>query len=137
MIRKILLGVFIFVFAVMPVFSAPRNHYYYEKEYQEVWASKNNGVTEFVLPDRARVDCVTEEYAIEFDFAKKWGESIGQALYYAVALNKKAGIVLIVEDSIKDQKYVDRVNAVAKTHDIKVWTMTPEDMPKITTAQAN
>ncbi len=55
-----------------------------------------------VLPDKARVDCVTDTHAIEFDFAKKWGESIGQALYYATILNKQAGIVLIMEKGVAD-----------------------------------
>jgi len=101
---------------------------YYEKEYQKVWCQNHNGQTEVILPDKARVDCVTENYAIEFDFAKKWGESIGQALYYALILNKKAGIVLIMENGNNDTGYLARVNKVAKSHNITVWTMTPEDM---------
>ncbi len=112
----------------MPVFSKCKTHYYYEREYQEVWAKQNSGITEYVLPDKARVDCVTKEYAIEFDFAKKWAESIGQSLYYATVLNKKAGIVLIMESPLKDRKYLKRVNAVAEKYDIKVWTITPMDM---------
>ena len=98
---------------------------YYEKDYQKVWCNGHNGSMEVVLPDKARVDCVTKTHAIEFDFAKKWGESIGQALYYAAVLNKKAGIVLILENGIKDEKYLNRVNEVAKLYNISVWTMTP------------
>lgn len=36
---------------------------------------------EYVLPDRTRVDCLTDEYAIEIEFAENWAESIGQAMY--------------------------------------------------------
>ncbi len=100
-------------------------HLYLEKEYQRAWCSANNGKMEVVLPDKARVDCVMGDYAIEFDFAKKWGEAIGQSLYYAAVLNRKPGIVLILENGEKDNKYLERVNRVAQSHNIKIWTMTP------------
>ncbi len=101
---------------------------YYEKDYQQLWCTKHNGKLEVVLPDKARVDCVTDTHAIEFDFAKKWGESIGQALYYATILNKQAGIVLIMEKGVSDEKYLARVQEVAKHYNITIWTMTPKDM---------
>lgn len=101
---------------------------YYEKDYQQLWCNKHNGKLEVVLPDKARVDCVTDTHAIEFDFAKKWGESIGQALYYSTVLNKQAGIVLIMEKGNSDEKYLARVLEVAKRYNITIWTMTPKDM---------
>lgn len=42
---------------------------YLEKDYQTLWCSANNGITEVVLPDKTRVDCVLEDYAVEVD----WG----------------------------------------------------------------
>lgn len=110
----------------------PKRHYYYEKDYQKVWCDRNCGTTEFILPDKARVDCVTETHAIEFDFAHKWAESIGQALYYAEVLQKEAGIVLIVENEEKDQRYIERIKTVAKKHNIKLWLMYPNEMPSKT-----
>ena len=80
------------------------------------------------MPDKARVDCVTKTHAIEFDFASKWAESIGQSLYYAEVLNKTPGIVLIVEDEIKDQKYINRVRSIAKKYCIDLWTIKPGDI---------
>lgn len=100
---------------------------YYEKDYQALWCGMHNGKTEVVLPDKARVDCVTDTHAIEFDFAKKWGESIGQALYYSLVLNKQPGIVLILEKKSADDRYLARVKKVAKLYNITVWTMTPDD----------
>jgi len=117
---KLLTAIFL-IFLALPAY-AQQCHSYYEKDYQEAWSRANKGSMEVILPDLARVDCVTKTHAIEFDFAKKWGEAIGQSLYYATALHKKAGIVLIMEDGKKDQKYLDRVMAVAKNHDITVWT---------------
>lgn len=116
------------IFPLSVLAQTPKNHFYYEKDYQNVWCSAQAGVTEYVLPDRARVDCVTQTHAIEFDFAKKWAESIGQSLYYAEILQKDPGVVLIVENKVKDQKYVDRVQAVALKQGIKVWLMHPENM---------
>ena len=103
-------------------------HCYPEKIYQSYWCKINNGQTEARLNDKTRVDCLTEDYAIEFDFAKKWAESIGQALYYAIATGLKPGIVLILENPQKEQKYLARVNAVAKKHGITVWTMKTSDL---------
>lgn len=119
------------ILTIYPVFvfaQTPKNHQYFEKDYQKVWCDAHCGTTEVILSDRARVDCVTATHAIEFDFAPKWAESIGQSLYYGYALNKKPGIVLIIENADKDQKYINRVKAVAEIYGITLWTISPEDM---------
>jgi len=72
-----------------------------------------------VLKDRTRCDCLTDKNAIEFDFARKWAEAIGQALNYSVETGKRAGIVLIV-DSGKDQKHIERVKKIIKEFDLPV-----------------
>ena len=87
-------------------------------------------ITEFVLEDGARVDCLTEEYAIEFDFAPKWAEAIGQALYYAKKIGKKPGVVLIMEGD-RQQRFADRLNTVAGNHGIRVWSMTGDGLKKV------
>lgn len=71
------------------------------------------GTVEYRLPDKTRVDCLTEEYAIEFDWAKKWAESIGQSLYYAKMTGKKPAVAIIVK-SPKDDRYIERIEAVDK-----------------------
>lgn len=98
-------------------------HLHYEKEYQQAWAEKNNAEVEVVLDDNARVDCVTDEYAVEFDFANKWAEAIGQSLYYAIKTDKKPAIVLIMENPEKEEKYFNRLNAVAEKYNITVFKM--------------
>ena len=57
--------------------SAKRLHK--ERWYQEQGCT---GVTEYRLPDRTRVDCLLEDYAVEYDFGRKWAEAIGQSLHY-------------------------------------------------------
>ena len=68
-----------------------------EKYYQERWC-KGRGVTEHILPDRTRVDCLTSEHAIEFDWGNKWAESIGQSLYYSLQTGKRGGCCVDSEE---------------------------------------
>ncbi len=79
-----------------------------EAYYVSQWCRDDFGKTEFLLWDNTRVDCLTKDYAIEFDFAKKWAESIGQSLYYAKMTGKKPAVALILTD-LEDYRYVKRV----------------------------
>jgi hypothetical protein len=76
---------------------------------------------EYRLFDKTRVDCLTDDYAIEVDFAKKWAESVGQSLYYADVTGKNPGVGLIVGK--KDKRYLKRLNRLAKKYDIKVFVI--------------
>jgi len=78
---------------------AGAKHLFSEKTYQKYFCSVNNGYIEYILPDRTRVDCLTDTYAIEVDFANKWAEAIGQSLYYSNETGKQAGILLILVHS--------------------------------------
>ncbi len=78
-----------------------------ESYYVNQWCTNDFGRKEVVLWDLSRVDCLSKDYAIEFDFAKKWAESIGQSLYYAKLTNKNPAIVLILT-SPTDYNYVKR-----------------------------
>lgn len=89
-----------------------------EKYYQNKMCNQLGGKTEYILFDKTRVDCLTAEYAIEVDFAKKWAEGIGQSLYYAEITDKKPAVALIVGDD--DEKYLSRIQTVADKFDIKI-----------------
>jgi len=95
-------------------------HLHKESYYQNIFCAKVGGVTEYVLPDKTRVDCLTDEYAIEVDFASKWAESIGQSLYYAKMTNRKPAVYLILE-SPSDERFLKRLNKVAGEK-IRVYT---------------
>lgn len=82
-----------------------------EKWYQQQWCTESRGTLEVVLPDRTRADCITSTHAVEVEFGKKWAESIGQSLYYSLQTEKRAGIVLIVNNT-KDLKYWYRLNSI-------------------------
>jgi hypothetical protein len=87
-----------------------------ERYYQDIYCSKYNGIMEFVLHDNTRVDCLILKpvpIAVEVDWAKKWADSIGQSLYYAVSTNSAAMSLLITND-VKDCKHVRKVMDVSR-----------------------
>lgn len=108
--------------------SVEARRHFKEKVYQRAWCESAGGTTEVVLPGHARVDCVTEEYAVEVDFASKWAEAVGQSLYYAIMTGKKPGILLIMEEG-PDERHLKRLRVVAGKLGVRVWTITPEDGP--------
>ena len=96
-------------------------HEHNEAWYQQQWCADHGGKAEVTLPDGTRADCMTETNAIEFDFGDKWAEAIGQSLYYAFQTNKKAGIVLILENA-KDRRYWLRLNSVIQHYNLPITT---------------
>jgi len=122
--NKILITISILIIASMPV---QAKHLFLEKVYQNKFCSEIKGTTEFYLLDKTRVDCLTDNYAIEAEFAPKVYESIGQSLYYSVKTGKQAGILLILEQP-SDQTYLNRLIPVANKYGIKIWTISPKDL---------
>ena len=96
-----------------------------EKHYQTEWCA-GKGKTEQVLPDRTRVDCLTDSHAIGFDWGRKWHEGIGQSLYYSVQTGKRAGVVLILTGR-KQYKYWIRLNSTIEYHRLPIDTWLIED----------
>ena len=92
-----------------------------EKYYQTQLCNELDGVMEQSLLDRTRIDCLTDEYAIEVDFSKKWAESVGQSLYYAEMTGKKPAVALIVRETKKDKRHLKRLKLLADKYDIKIF----------------
>lgn len=79
-----------------------------------------NATAEHVLPDGTRVDIVTSTYAIEVDFARKWAECVGQALFYALMTGKKPVCLVLV--GVEDREPgLARLRAVCIRERIDVW----------------
>lgn len=89
-----------------------------ERFYQEKFCA---GQKEVVLADRTRVDCLTDTHAIEYEFATRWKNAIGQALWYAHQANKRAGIMLILEKPA-DEKYWTKLNSLIKKNNLAIDT---------------
>lgn len=117
-----------------PVAAFAGKRIYPEKTYQEHWCKARGGQLEYTLNDKTRVDCLTEKYAVEFDFANKWHECIGQALYYGQKTNKTPACVLIMERGEKDIKYLKRLRYAVynkkKIPEFRTFTIKPEMIPQ-------
>jgi hypothetical protein len=115
------------VFAILPI---QAKHLHTEKEYQAYWCNAKGGQMEFVLNDKARVDCLLPKMAVEFDFAPKWAECIGQALYYGKKTNRTPACVLIMENPDRDYRYLYRLRYTVyqkkKIADFKTFTIKPD-----------
>ena len=113
--------------ALLLAANAQAKHRYKEEYYQKKWCEAQGGTTEYILPDRTRVDCLTKTHAVEFDFGPKAYESVGQSLWYSLNTGKKAGIVLILENP-GDNRYWERLNAIVDQGmlPIDTWMMEGE-----------
>lgn len=104
--------------------SARAGHDHPEKFYQGLWCASAGGALETTPREGLRVDCETDSHAVEFDFANKWAEAVGQSLAYAGATGKWAGIVLILEEP-GDVRFLDKLRFVIASSElpIDVWPM--------------
>ena len=105
--KKIIILFLLFLF-ILP---ASAKHVHPEKYYQKQWCDAHKGKMEYRLKDGTRVDCLTDKYAVEVDFAKKYHECLGQAQHYSARTGKQGACILIVEE-LNDLKYV---HALRKT----------------------
>ncbi len=123
----------IFIFGLLALAGlAQAKHIHPEKYYQNKFAQGlKNAKTEVVAPDGTRCDILTPTHAVEADFAPKWGEAIGQALNYAMQFDKRAGILLILEED-GDYRHYIRVNSIVKHFKlpVDVYTISPPDGEK-------
>lgn len=85
-----------------------------EADYVDEYCPQLGGQIEYVLEDRTRVDCLTDTHAYEFDWCKKWAESIGQALYYSKMTGRSPAVVLICNTD--EKRFVDRFRLAAPKH---------------------
>lgn len=121
----------IFTFCLFLVLPAQAKYLYKEKVYQEYWCTKNGGILEYKLPTQARVDCLLPNMAVEFDFAKKHSECLGQALEYGAYTKRRPVCVLILERE-KDEKYLNRLRYTVqkKKLDVGIYTIKPSTLMK-------
>lgn len=120
--------IFLSFLCILLALPAMAKRLYPEATYQRMWCKKYNGIMEYKLADKARVDCLTDNYAVEFDFANKWAECIGQAIYYGRQTKRQPACVLIMENGEDDNKYLYRLRRAAyrKGVNLKTFTMKPK-----------
>jgi hypothetical protein len=119
-----------FMFLVNSI-SLSAGHKHLESWYQDKWCALHEGRTEVVLADSTRVDCITDEYAIEVDFLAKWAEGPMQALHYARMTGKKPGVLFIMEhdsDMKHFNKYISAASQGGFIEDMQIWIVSPSDL---------
>lgn len=99
-------------------------HEHNEESYQKAWCDACGGIMEYENKDKTRVDCLTQKEAVEFDFANKWHESIGQALHYGVMTGKKPMVVLILDEPETQIVYYKRIKRIGKKYKFDVEYVT-------------
>ena len=104
------------------------DHAHNEAAYQYAWCKNNKGTEEYQNKDFTRVDCLTNMHAVEFDFANKWAECVGQAEHYSLMTGKRGKCVLILDgkDWKKQLVYYERVKALGKVHNFDVEYITDD-----------
>jgi len=86
-----------------------------EKYYQGIHCKMINGKVEYRLPSGRRVDCLTNKYAIEHDFASKVYECVGQAIYYSSITGKVPVCALIIENKT-DERFLDIIETIKQSY---------------------
>ncbi|MEM6319884.1 MAG: hypothetical protein AAF960_19585 [Bacteroidota bacterium] len=108
-----------------------------EKDYSDAFQKTLGGQREYAVTS-GYVDLLTETHAIEVEYANKWKQAIGQALWYGQQTLKKPGIILILRTK-SDYKYFIQLNTALEygglTDKIKVW-LYPNDFPNLTVSNS-
>jgi hypothetical protein len=110
MIRKLFIAL---IFATVYAFYTPAqaDFSFYNEEWYAGPHCDSLGGTFQVKYDNKFVDCVTNDYVIEYELAYNWRIAIGHALAVASEKRKPARIVLIIRgpgdnDKVEDLQYV-------------------------------
>ncbi|NJC27849.1 hypothetical protein [Neolewinella antarctica] len=103
-----------------------------EAAYINALAKHLHGRTEVPVTS-GRADIVTADYAIEVERAANWKHSIGQALWYGLQTNRRAGIILILGQE-NDFTYFQQLNSALNhgglSDKIETWVY-PNDFPGV------
>jgi len=74
---------------------------------ETVWsaylAQESGGIAEARTPDGSRCDILTDTEAIEVEWASKWEESIGQAVFYSIAFDREPVVLLLIKDPVAER----------------------------------
>tara|TARA_R110002072_G_scaffold238769_3_gene396398 strand:- start:18886 stop:19305 length:420 start_codon:yes stop_codon:yes gene_type:complete len=98
-----------------------------EPAWSKYLAAKLGGVAEYRTIDNSRCDVLTDDYAIEVEWVKKWKESIGQSLLYAELTGRRPKVILLLRGHDHERLYVDRCRMVCCRAGITLETVSTVD----------
>jgi len=67
-----------------------------------------DGITNYKLKDKTKIDCINKDYVIEFEYAPRWKKSIKKAEDAALKTGKKPAVAIIMENA-DDEKYIKKI----------------------------
>lgn len=88
--------------------TATQPHKMQDADYVKIVCDAKSGQTE-VRRLGSRADCVSENEAIEVEYAHKWSEGIGQAERYGKVFSRKPVLVLVLEQP-DHERFVELAN---------------------------
>ncbi len=99
-----------------------------EKDWTDALAKEMNGRSE-VQVDRGRVDVMTDTYAIEIDFLKKWHEGLGQAIHYGDE-SSRIGVLALIDGNnahqdLKHFKLLKKIERLCTKKGVKLILLRP------------
>ena len=92
-----------------------------EAFFVERFAPKYNARVEVRLHEGVRVDLLSDTYAIEVDWARKYYEGFGQAMLYGILTDKKPAVLLLAVHGTSDETHVRRARMISKEYNIKLY----------------
>ena len=98
----------------------PNDH---EPAWSKYIAAQCGGIAEYRTIDGSRCDVLTEGFAAEVEWVKKWKESIGQALLYGLLTARKPKVILLLRGHDHEQLYLDRCRIVCQRAGIELETL--------------
>ena len=93
-----------------------------ETEWIKCLSKELGGEAEHRTPDGSRVDILTDTEAWEVEHPHKWKEAVGQAHFYALATNRKPGIILLLKGARNEKVYYLRCLSVCVKTGVELRT---------------
>ena len=109
----------------------PKNAGKNERYYSDLWCESQGGKSQARLADNTLADCITDEYAVEFDFGKphKSYECLGQAIHYAHITKLKPLCILIRSADISADDFAQAVSRITSPVEVQCMNVYGEIFP--------
>jgi hypothetical protein len=83
-------------------------------------AVKYGAETEVRGWDGSRCDLLGADFVYEVDWARKWSEGVGQAVWYGVVFSRRAGLILLTVDRVAERDYLLRAAGACAAAGLKL-----------------
>lgn len=103
----------------------------FERAFSDLWCEEEGGEAQARLADGSKVDCLTAEYAVEFDTGKTGNayRCTGQAMYYAKVSGRKPLCILIQQEGISDTRFELAVRRIVPPVEVRCMNAAAELFP--------